>query len=69
MRGEVFTKSLRTHACPRSFVVARLRRVFDEEGDWFEGKNQEGKSGCFPSEYASALHLPLPFVKHIYLPS
>lgn len=23
-------------------------RVFDDEGNWFEGENQQGKRGCFP---------------------
>jgi hypothetical protein len=26
-----------------------LRRVYDDEEDWFEGENQQGKRGYFPS--------------------
>ena len=30
------------------FEAGEILRVFDEEGDWFEGENQQGKEGCFP---------------------
>eukprot|EP00053_Salpingoeca_punica_P003988 m.46438 g.46438 ORF g.46438 m.46438 type:complete len:124 (-) comp12537_c0_seq2:288-659(-) len=40
------------------FEAGEILRVFDDEGDWYEGENQQGRRGMFPRTYVRKMNVP-----------
>eukprot|EP00055_Hartaetosiga_balthica_P004986 m.13932 g.13932 ORF g.13932 m.13932 type:complete len:121 (+) comp4224_c0_seq1:232-594(+) len=40
-----------------SFEANEILRVYDDTSDWYEGENQEGKRGYFPSNFVRKINM------------
>eukprot|EP00049_Salpingoeca_infusionum_P022701 m.8249 g.8249 ORF g.8249 m.8249 type:complete len:125 (-) comp5338_c0_seq1:249-623(-) len=46
------------HEDDLSFGPGEIIRVYDDTDDWFEGENQQGEKGCFPSNFVRKINMP-----------